>query len=203
MSNPSYVDSSSNTSEYSADYSEPGSPTIENEPIPLQTNQLTELVVEGLKAAMPSIIAQVKETIAREASLVNVMAGNGASTSRNKSKKKKQKYQPTIQHGHPTNAYSQYLGTRPKCNKCRFHHEGDCPVCTKCQKRGHISRYCRMGLSNTTRSCFECGALDHLRPQCPSLNRNRQNVNFQQLPIQQNPLGIYNNRLNNNNKNMK
>ena len=72
MSNPSHVSSPSNTSEYSADCSEPGSPTKENEMIPFHTSQLTELVVKGLRAAMPSIVAQVKEAITREVGQTNV-----------------------------------------------------------------------------------------------------------------------------------
>jgi hypothetical protein len=184
MSNPSHINSSSNTSEYSADYSEPRSPTIENETILNQTNQITEMVAEGLRAAMPGIVAQLKETITREVSHANEKNRTGASTSRNKNKKRKQRGQLTNQRGHPTNEQSQYLGTRPKCNKCRLHHEGSCPPCTKCHKKGHIAKYCRVGISNIVRRCWECGSLYHFRSQCPSLKQNRQNRNFQPRPQQ-------------------
>jgi hypothetical protein len=85
-----------------------------------------------------------------------------------------------------------YVGNFPKCDQCNFHHSGNCPVCTKCNKKGHIAKYCKVELWNVVRSCYECGAPDHFRPQCPRLNQNQQNrnpqnnQNFQQQPIQQN-----------------
>jgi hypothetical protein len=36
-----------------------------------------------------------------------------------------------------------YAGSRPKCNRCNYHHEDDCPVCRKCHEVGHYAKYCK------------------------------------------------------------
>ncbi|XP_023755024.1 uncharacterized protein LOC111903493 [Lactuca sativa] len=43
------------------------------------------------------------------------------------------------------NASKQYPGNLPKCNKCNFHHHGECREmsCTRYNRKGHIVKYCR------------------------------------------------------------
>nr|GEU62814.1 reverse transcriptase domain-containing protein [Tanacetum cinerariifolium] len=37
-----------------------------------------------------------------------------------------------------------YIGNLPKCNRCNFHHNGQCPPkCPKCQRTGHREKDCR------------------------------------------------------------
>nr|GFB23329.1 hypothetical protein [Tanacetum cinerariifolium] len=64
----------------------------------------------------------------------------------------------------------QYVGSRPLCAKCNYHHDGPCaPKCRNCNKIGHLARDCRntantnnannqrgTGLGQKT-SCYECG----------------------------------------------
>ncbi|GKB12847.1 reverse transcriptase domain-containing protein, partial [Tanacetum coccineum] len=39
----------------------------------------------------------------------------------------------------------EYAGTLPFCNKCKFHHNGQCTVkCANCKRVGHLTRDCRM-----------------------------------------------------------
>ncbi|XP_023743775.1 uncharacterized protein LOC111891938 [Lactuca sativa] len=49
---------------------------------------------------------------------------------------------PTPITPNPTNPYARTL---PKCNKCNFHHNGECREmqCTNCNHNGHTARYCR------------------------------------------------------------
>nr|GEW76970.1 hypothetical protein [Tanacetum cinerariifolium] len=38
----------------------------------------------------------------------------------------------------------EYAGTLPLCNKCKFHHNGQCTVkCVNCKRVGHLTRDCR------------------------------------------------------------
>nr|GFA15323.1 hypothetical protein [Tanacetum cinerariifolium] len=38
----------------------------------------------------------------------------------------------------------QYVGSRPLCAKCNYHHDGPCaPKCRNCNKIGHLTRDCR------------------------------------------------------------
>ncbi|GJR32555.1 putative reverse transcriptase domain-containing protein [Tanacetum coccineum] len=67
-----------------------------------------------------------------------------------------------------------------KCARCKgFHAEkGPCLVYYNCQRPGHMARDCRAPVRhaepirairprNGQRACYECGSLDHLRPNCP------------------------------------
>ncbi|KAJ0926534.1 putative nucleotidyltransferase, Ribonuclease H [Helianthus annuus] len=38
-----------------------------------------------------------------------------------------------------------YLGTLPKCDKCKYHHEGRCAKCDKCGRIGHYKETCWVG----------------------------------------------------------
>ncbi|GJZ33791.1 putative reverse transcriptase domain-containing protein [Tanacetum coccineum] len=81
-----------------------------------------------------------------------------------------------------------YNGPLPLCNKCKLHHEGPGTVrCGKCNKVGHLTRYCKVTNSTTSTqggqvvnqrvlTCFECGRQRHFRSDCPKLkDQNRGN----------------------------
>ncbi|GKD19858.1 reverse transcriptase domain-containing protein [Tanacetum coccineum] len=89
-------------------------------------------------------------------------------------------------------------GNFPKCARCKgFHAEkGPCIVCYNCQRHGHMSRDCRTPVRHAEpiravrprdgqRACYECGSLDHLRPNCPKWNRGR-NQSGNQLALEGN-----------------
>ncbi|GKA22208.1 putative reverse transcriptase domain-containing protein [Tanacetum coccineum] len=74
----------------------------------------------------------------------------------------------------------EYAGTLPLCNKCKFHHNGQCTVkCANCKKVGHLTRDCRsLVATNNQRNptCYECGNQGHYRSDCLELkNQNHGN----------------------------
>ncbi|GKB01002.1 RNA-directed DNA polymerase, eukaryota [Tanacetum coccineum] len=74
----------------------------------------------------------------------------------------------------------EYAGTLPLCNKCKFHHNGQCTVkCANCKRVGHLTRDCRSpAATNNQRNltCYECGNQGHYRSDCPELkNQNHGN----------------------------
>jgi hypothetical protein len=145
MSNLSLANIPSDTSEYSTDYSISRSPTMDDERHDITHNNIAEMVAQGIRAAMPGIITQLKETIAREIRQTNDKVGTGTSTSRNLKRRKSRKSQSMNQRNYPTKKQRKYLGSFPKCYKCNFHHEGKCPTCHNCGKEGHIVKYCKEG----------------------------------------------------------
>nr|GEZ67373.1 hypothetical protein [Tanacetum cinerariifolium] len=77
-----------------------------------------------------------------------------------------------------------YEGSRPRCTKCNYHHDGPCaPKCHKCNRLGHLSRdYRNPPIVNTWANqrgnvCFECGAQGHFRRECPKLKNNNNRGN--------------------------
>ncbi|GKA05531.1 DNA-directed DNA polymerase [Tanacetum coccineum] len=71
-------------------------------------------------------------------------------------------------------------GTLPLCNKCKFHHYGQCTIkCANCKRVGHLTRDCRsLAGTNNQRNptCYECGNQGHYRSDCPKLkNQNHGN----------------------------
>ncbi|GJU50483.1 putative reverse transcriptase domain-containing protein [Tanacetum coccineum] len=89
-------------------------------------------------------------------------------------------------------------GNFPKCVRCKgFHAEkGPCLVCYNCQRPGHMARDCRaplrhakplraVWLRNGQRACYECGSLDHLRPNYPKWNQEH-NQSGNQLALEGN-----------------
>ncbi|GJZ21203.1 putative reverse transcriptase domain-containing protein [Tanacetum coccineum] len=73
-----------------------------------------------------------------------------------------------------------YVGTLPLCNKCKFHHNGQCTVkSANCKRVGHLTRDCRSpATTNNQRiiTCYKCGNQGHYRRDCPKLkNRNHGN----------------------------
>ncbi|GKE36691.1 putative reverse transcriptase domain-containing protein, partial [Tanacetum coccineum] len=78
----------------------------------------------------------------------------------------------------------EYGGSRPKCSKCNYHHNGPCaPKCHKCNKVGHLACDCRIfGNANTGNnqrenqkgtSCYECGTQGNFKREYPNLkNKN-------------------------------
>ncbi|GKC92782.1 putative reverse transcriptase domain-containing protein [Tanacetum coccineum] len=69
----------------------------------------------------------------------------------------------------------EYVGTLPLCNKCKFHHNGQCTVkCTNCKRVGHLTRDCRShAATNNQRNltCYEYGNQGHYKSDCPKLKR--------------------------------
>nr|GFB34274.1 hypothetical protein [Tanacetum cinerariifolium] len=84
----------------------------------------------------------------------------------------------------------QYVGSKPLCAKCNYHHDGPCaPKCRNYNKIGHLVRDCRnttntnnannqrgTGLSQKT-ACHECGVQGHFRRECPKLKNNNNHGN--------------------------
>ncbi|KAD6120027.1 hypothetical protein E3N88_11298 [Mikania micrantha] len=79
-----------------------------------------------------------------------------------------------------------YGGKLPKCEKCEYHHEGECSPfrCHRCGGRGHIARNCRASVPTSVtdsnrdnRSCFKCGVVGHIWRNCPkSTNQGGNNA---------------------------
>nr|GEW12871.1 hypothetical protein [Tanacetum cinerariifolium] len=67
----------------------------------------------------------------------------------------------------------EYAGTLPLCNKCKFHHNGQCTVkCVNCKRVGHLTRDCRSpAATNNHRNptCYECRNQGRYRSDCPEL----------------------------------
>ncbi|GJT56121.1 putative reverse transcriptase domain-containing protein [Tanacetum coccineum] len=81
---------------------------------------------------------------------------------------------------HGSGERKEYAGTLPLCNKCKFHHNGQCIVkCVNCKKVGHLTRDCRSpAATNNQRNlaCYECGNQGHYMSGCPELkNQNHGN----------------------------
>nr|GEX77689.1 hypothetical protein [Tanacetum cinerariifolium]GEX93926.1 hypothetical protein [Tanacetum cinerariifolium]GEX93931.1 hypothetical protein [Tanacetum cinerariifolium] len=68
----------------------------------------------------------------------------------------------------------EYAGTLPLCNKCKFHHNGQCTIkCANCKRVGHLTQDCRSpAATNNHRNltCYECGNQGNYRSDCPELN---------------------------------
>nr|GEV14743.1 hypothetical protein [Tanacetum cinerariifolium] len=67
----------------------------------------------------------------------------------------------------------EYAGTLPLCNKCKFHHNGQCTIkCANCKRFCHLTRDCRSpAATNNHRNptCYECGNQGHYRSDCSEL----------------------------------
>nr|GEY24315.1 putative reverse transcriptase domain-containing protein [Tanacetum cinerariifolium] len=78
-----------------------------------------------------------------------------------------------------------YVGPRPRCTKCNYHHDGPCaPKCHRCNRFGHLSRDCRnpkivnTGANQRGNVCFECGAQGHFKRECLKLKNNNNRGTF-------------------------
>ena len=86
-----------------------------------------------------------------------------------------------------------YAGNLPKCNQCKFHHNGACREmhCNKCNRKNHIAKFCRTypcqnrqpnendnnrnnpnnnTNDETSHTCYGCGGTGHFRHNCPNAN---------------------------------
>nr|GFC90184.1 hypothetical protein [Tanacetum cinerariifolium] len=68
---------------------------------------------------------------------------------------------------------NEYVGTLPLCNKCKFHHNGQCNVkCANCKRVGHLTRDCRSPTATNNQrnlTCYECRNQGHYKSICPEL----------------------------------
>ncbi|GKF10906.1 DNA-directed DNA polymerase [Tanacetum coccineum] len=74
----------------------------------------------------------------------------------------------------------EYAGTLPLCNKCKFHHNGQCTVkYANCKRVGHLTRDCRSAAATKNQrnlTCYECRNQGHYRSDCLELkNQNHGN----------------------------
>ncbi|GJS51927.1 reverse transcriptase domain-containing protein [Tanacetum coccineum] len=74
----------------------------------------------------------------------------------------------------------EYAGTLPLCNKCKFHHNGQCIVkCANYKRVGHLTRDCRIPTATHNQrnlTFYECGNQGHYRSDCSELkNQNHGN----------------------------
>ena len=86
-----------------------------------------------------------------------------------------------------------YVGILPKCNQCKFHHNGACREmhCNKCNRKNHIAKFCRTypcqnhqpnendnnrnnpnnnTNDETSHTCYGCGGTGHFRRNYPKNN---------------------------------
>nr|GFC06006.1 hypothetical protein [Tanacetum cinerariifolium] len=74
----------------------------------------------------------------------------------------------------------EYAGTLPLCNKCKFHHIGQCTVkCVNCKRVGHLTRDCRSPVATNNHrnpTCYQCGNQGHYRSDYLEL-KNQDHVN--------------------------
>nr|GEY52090.1 hypothetical protein [Tanacetum cinerariifolium] len=82
-----------------------------------------------------------------------------------------------------------YIGSKPLCPKCKYHHDGPCaPKCTNCKRIGHSARDCKsrhvaanknqrtQKANQRVLTCFEYGAQGYFKSECPKLrNKNQGN----------------------------
>ncbi|KAJ0479994.1 putative transcription factor interactor and regulator CCHC(Zn) family [Helianthus annuus] len=102
-------------------------------------------------------------------------------TRNNKGSNKKRDTNPSKE---AKNSAKGYQGTMPKCQKCKYHHDGACriPRCDKCGRLGHQTEDCWSkgknqngnGAGNRNdngkgrnQGCFKCGSNDHFMRDCP------------------------------------
>ncbi|GJV97433.1 reverse transcriptase domain-containing protein, partial [Tanacetum coccineum] len=74
----------------------------------------------------------------------------------------------------------EYGGTLPLCNKCKFHHNGQCTIkCADCNTVGHLTQDCRsLATTNNQRNltCYKCRNQGYYKSDCPELkNQNYKN----------------------------
>ncbi|GKB54718.1 reverse transcriptase domain-containing protein, partial [Tanacetum coccineum] len=63
--------------------------------------------------------------------------------------------------------------TLPLCNKCKFHHNGQCTVkCANCKRVGHLTRDCKSPTATNNQrnlTCYECRNQGRYRSDFPEL----------------------------------
>nr|GFB40161.1 hypothetical protein [Tanacetum cinerariifolium] len=74
----------------------------------------------------------------------------------------------------------EYVETLPLCNKCKFHHNGQCTIkCANCKRVGYLTRDCRSPIATNNHrnpTCYECRNQGHYKSDCPELkNQDHRN----------------------------
>ncbi|KAJ0898431.1 putative transcription factor interactor and regulator CCHC(Zn) family [Helianthus annuus] len=91
-----------------------------------------------------------------------------------------------------------YVGRKPKCNKCGYHHHGSCVRTShRCDKVGHMANDCRAPYPKQQqhqqqqrqqphqnqgfkKGCYQCGDEGHIKRDSPQLNQNANDNNNRQ-----------------------
>ncbi|KAJ0532171.1 putative transcription factor interactor and regulator CCHC(Zn) family [Helianthus annuus] len=118
-------------------------------------------------------------------------SSKGSTSAQSQSQQRKtDDYKSPGQQSSGSQGQSGYKGNHPKCNQCGFHHSGPCTkgTCQRCNKPGHAAKDCRslypanqrrqnQQQQGNNKGCFQCGAEDHFKRNCPQLNQNQNNNN--------------------------
>ncbi|GKA70966.1 putative reverse transcriptase domain-containing protein [Tanacetum coccineum] len=148
---------------------------------------LPDMIHESVMASKPKTMQDAIEFVTELMDKkISTLAERQAKNKRKLDNNNKAQQQPPKKQG-VAKAYTagsgerkEYAGTLLLCNKCKFHHNGQCTVkCANCKRVRHLTRNCRSpAATNNQRNltCYECGNLGHCRSDCPKLkNQNHGN----------------------------
>ena len=153
----------------------------------ISLDEVAGVVTQGFREVMPNLVAQVVQALSvrsdqgkeacmscnkRKIKSTSEMKGGNKQNKKRMKGKAVANFAITVA---PANEPSHYMGPYPKCARCRLHHNGNCPVCSKCQRTGHLSRYCKAVPTKKVnrRSCYGCGSFDHMIKACPVVHQTQ------------------------------